>query len=590
MLNQSAKWVDVRRGAVLRWVGLGLVIVLTLTAGAQGAPIPLIEIDFNAADGNSSLVNRGSIAVTGTFSGNAAYSTADGPYNTAGYGAVFDGNSDYVSFANASVGAALNGMTQFTITAWVYLTNDAQDRRIVTKVNGNPGFEFMIKNNDNAKLMVDNTAVDADVNISLNTWMFVAVTYDGTQHGAGMPNNVVFYSGTALNDTLFTGATKKIDKQAVDTNTGDLRIGMNDTDTAKAWQGGLDNIRIYNSILTTTDLIAIKDFSDGTALSSATINLGASVAHSNILKGGSTGVTATLSSATGSNLDAVNWSVNNGGTAGLVLAGSGTNLAAGTSAPGVNGTFTGSDYGDVTVTAGAAATNVVLGTGANGSPAAQGVVITVGNATAGTGAFDGTGNHTLYADVAPGGSMAGLASRTVNSLSTEAIILAGTNAGGSTVGMNWRTRTPDEIFDGVNPVAPQGVLGGKNGLVSDVVEVGGTGSNIYVLSMTYNPADLWIPTGYTADTLAENGYIFLARSDSSGWGQAAGGAFTLGAFEDTNLDGLGNDLGRWGVDPATHTAWAVVDTGGVFAVIPEPATLTLTILGGLAYFLFPKRK
>ncbi|MCE5327244.1 MAG: LamG domain-containing protein [Planctomycetaceae bacterium] len=586
MLNQSAKWVDVCRGAVLRWAGLGLVVVLTLAAGAQATPIPLIEIDFNDAYGNSSLVNRGSIAVTGTFVGNAAYSTADGPYNTAGYGAVFDGNNDYASFANASVGA-LNGMTQFTITAWVYLTNDAQDRRIVTKVSGNPGFDFMIKNNDNAKLGVDNVVVDADVHLALNTWTFVAVTYNGLITGA---NNVVFYSGTSLNDTIFTSAAKKIDKQAVDTNTGDLRIGMNDTDTAKAWQGGLDNIRIYNSILTTTDLIAIKDFSDGTLLASATINLGASAAHSNILKGGSTGVTATLSSAAGSNLDAVNWSVNNGGTAGLVLAGSGTNLAAGTSAPGVTGTFTGSDYGDVTVTAGAAATNVVLGTGANGSPATHGVVITVGNATAGAGAFDGTGSHTLYADVATGGSMAGLASRTVNSLSTEAIILAGTNAGGSAVGMNWRTRTADEIFDGVNPVALQGVLGGKNGLISDVVEVSGTGGNIYVLSMSYNVGDLWIPAGYTADSLAAGEYIFLAHDAGSDWTAAGTGAFTLGAFAESGSGGLTDDLGRWGVDPATHTAWAVVDTGGVFAVIPEPTTLSVIVLGAMAMAFYRRRK
>ena len=45
---------------------------------------------------------------------------------------------------------------------------------------------------------------------------------------------------------------------------------------------------------------------------------------------------------------------------------------------------------------------------------------------------------------------------------------------------------------------------------------------------------------------------------------------------DTNL---GDYIGAWGVDPANHDVWAVVDHNSDFAVVPEPSSL---LLAGMA--------
>ena len=44
---------------------------------------------------------------------------------------------------------------------------------------------------------------------------------------------------------------------------------------------------------------------------------------------------------------------------------------------------------------------------------------------------------------------------------------------------------------------------------------------------------------------------------------------------------VGNFLGSYGVDIATHTVWAVVDHNSRFAVVPEPSSLILLAIGAL---------
>jgi hypothetical protein len=90
--------------------------------------------------------------------------------------------------------------------------------------------------------------------------------------------------------------------------------------------------------------------------------------------------------------------------------------------------------------------------------------------------------------------------------------------------------------------------------------VPGEQTDVYTLSMSYDP------TGVT-DAMVHSGLFALAVQDADGnWINAVdknvGGSkhFVVGPWTD------GDALGTYGVDPSTHTAWAVINHNSDFAV------------------------
>jgi len=212
-----------------------------------------------------------------------------------------------------------------------------------------------------------------------------------------------------------------------------------------------------------------------------------------------------------------------------------------------------------------------------------------------------TGNYAgLYAKTAAGG----------NVLGTVATITQGKNATGAdeTIAMNFRDRAAIEK----SPTATNPPITGS--LISDVVELtgmlksGGATSGLgdrkqtdpFALELTYSAAQL---TGDEA-TLAANGILrpmwldteFNGAAGAQAndlWKDAVAGNFGTGtalidqlmswsAFATANgiTDAnVGNFLGSWGVDTASDTVWAVLNHNSQFAVVPEPATGGLLVLG-----------
>jgi hypothetical protein len=83
-------------------------------------------------------------------------------------------------------------------------------------------------------------------------------------------------------------------------------------------------------------------------------------------------------------------------------------------------------------------------------------------------------------------------------------------------------------------------------------------------------------------TEAQDGDLYLgALNPNTGlWGNAVKlntsgtPTFVLGAWS------AGDAVGTYGVDPANDVAWAVLNSGGgTFAVVPEPGTLILLLVG-----------
>ena len=228
----------------------------------------------------------------------------------------------------------------------------------------------------------------------------------------------------------------------------------------------------------------------------------------------------------------------------------------------------------------------------------------------------------IVRNVVPGGIYAGLGSTAIGSssglLGSTADILLGLNqtASVSNVAMQWRVRTTNELPSGttapMNPLPPAGI----HGLVSDVIEITGMSSSAgthvetspFVLQMSYDPVALGGPEG----ELAANGSIYLAWLDSGVnepaglWRYATAGDFGVGlsgnVFQNvqsswdsfatahgiTNSN-LSSFLGSYGVDPADHEAWAVVNHNSDFAVVPEPCSLLLLLIGTLSIGIAHRR-
>lgn len=199
-------------------------------------------------------------------------------------------------------------------------------------------------------------------------------------------------------------------------------------------------------------------------------------------------------------------------------------------------------------------------------------------------------------------------------LGTTARIRAG--AGGdtaTTVSMAWRSRTDIEVdsrgypMDGIQmpPMAYD-----SYGVISDVLDLNGVVGE-YVLEMDYSD-DARVITGagwpYTEDGMAALGFLYLgwfedtpsggviptvrewvnAVDGNSGAGSHAVRNY-LGSYDDFLTDPLYSDtsnlskyLGSWGVDTTGNTMWAILDHNSEFSAVPEPATLSLLGIGGVA--------
>jgi hypothetical protein len=129
---------------------------------------------------------------------------------------------------------------------------------------------------------------------------------------------------------------------------------------------------------------------------------------------------------------------------------------------------------------------------------------------------------------------------------------------------------------------------GSNPLASDIVNLNGTAGATFadaiVLQLTYDEATTIALFG--SESAARLGWFDTTTNQ---WLLAVDG--NTGGSPSFAGDGAYNPasdfaLGRYGVDTASNTVWAVIDHNSDFAVVPEPAT---TVLMGLGLLLIINR-
>lgn len=148
----------------------------------------------------------------------------------------FNGTSDYMNCGTSSI---LRPSTAITISAWVYMTGYSTALSGIVNY-GAGGYWLSVGSNGIPYLYItSNTAVNAVSVIPLNQWRHIVATYDGS-------TGKIYINGSLNNSQTWTGA---ISSYALN-----CFIGSNKAVAGRYFQGSLDDVRIYNRALSSSEV------------------------------------------------------------------------------------------------------------------------------------------------------------------------------------------------------------------------------------------------------------------------------------------------------------------------------------------------
>jgi len=206
----------------------------------------IVKMDFNDTNGIPSLVNSGTASVTGVLF-NATLEKNVPAVNKSGYSVRFDqptvGCTNYVNLGDID---ALDGLDQITISTWIK-QDDVRSCRIITK--GYSAWDYQLSSGT-PSMVIELETISSAKTLGLN-WKYIAFTYDGTL----TTNNCVFYEGDGY--TLTPVRTNTIDKGSISASSTPVWLGDSSQHNGKrAFSGWLDNVRIYDEIVSPAALAA----------------------------------------------------------------------------------------------------------------------------------------------------------------------------------------------------------------------------------------------------------------------------------------------------------------------------------------------
>jgi len=215
------------------------------------SPVAEYRMDKCAWDGSANEVtdSEGSIHGTSYNGANTYTGTTDRRVCNSGY---FDGTDDYVSMGDSFNNIFGNTNDTFTITAWIkpetlnnIQSNHKTANTFIAKASDskNDNLEIGITTGGELHLYLDTSGEDTQADfgsgITTGSWHFIAVTYDGNDVTVTIDN-------TTTTDGQWSG---NMDQAAGSPFT----IGTTlHSDTS--FNGLVDEVKIYNSVLSTTEI------------------------------------------------------------------------------------------------------------------------------------------------------------------------------------------------------------------------------------------------------------------------------------------------------------------------------------------------
>jgi hypothetical protein len=155
---------------------------------------------------------------------------------------TFDGVDEYVSVTDAAV---LNVDSNFSLTAWVKLSTSGQDNAVYD--SGTQSQRWLVQIESGGKIdFVERNIADNLSNTALvpNIWYHIAIVKSGDSG-----TNLTLYLNGVADGTASVGS--------VTTPSGDKRIGGWTENNDQAFNGAIDEIRLYNRALAVSEVAAL---------------------------------------------------------------------------------------------------------------------------------------------------------------------------------------------------------------------------------------------------------------------------------------------------------------------------------------------
>jgi hypothetical protein len=214
----------------------------------RGAPIAHYEFDTcsgtiaydesdNRYNGTINPVSSGNTAVGTCSSGTATEMWNDGTNGKFNASLGFDGTDDYVQIADTANLRFDSSTQDFSLFTWVKRTTTGTEYILSKEDADNDGWRLMLNASNQVVCSQDATDVTSTTAITDTNWHLIGCTIDRDGNGQ------VYIDGIANGSTSAMGT----DTMATTSN---IRIGTRSYTSTSYFNGLIDDVRIYNYVLT----------------------------------------------------------------------------------------------------------------------------------------------------------------------------------------------------------------------------------------------------------------------------------------------------------------------------------------------------